>query len=308
MLHGAPSRFWLTSRQVGYESEFVLLEPRGGDASGALRPVSGGQYCQTKSFDEMSPSANGLSLLTFLPCCTFYSALNTNGLRCIAATVGSSQWASSMPRKLRLSVAIAVLDEMCDALEQMKIAVMQLHAEAGEGQFEIVTGHSSAMQISRNIRLHPSPSSAASHIPLQCRDKAMFLHAVLRDVADLWHARNPAPFTFHSSTPIRPKRLITTLTRHFPTRKRWRISCSPGRRSGASQVSTVKRRHSCRSSVSMTRAMANTFTGACRQCAVTGRLAFGLDETIGPMIAVPATVTNLQQCRHAKPHCHPIYG
>lgn len=44
------------------------------------------------------------------------------------------------------TAAVAVLDEMHDTLEQMGIAVVQLHAEAGAGQFEIVTGHGPAMQ------------------------------------------------------------------------------------------------------------------------------------------------------------------
>ena len=60
-------------------------------------------------------------------------------------------------KHLRMScsrtAAVAVLDEMHDTLEQMGIAVVQLHAEAGPGQFEIVTGHSPAMQV-RSGRWH----------------------------------------------------------------------------------------------------------------------------------------------------------
>ena len=35
---------------------------------------------------------------------------------------------------------------MYDTLTQMGVAVVQLHAEAGNGQFEFVTGHGPAMQ------------------------------------------------------------------------------------------------------------------------------------------------------------------
>ena len=46
--------------QVGYETEFILLEPRPDGPDGDLRPVSAGQYCQSRSLDDMSPSATPL--------------------------------------------------------------------------------------------------------------------------------------------------------------------------------------------------------------------------------------------------------
>ena len=54
------------------------------------------------------------------------------------------------PKTLGADVTLAagaVLEEMYDTLTQMGIAVVQLHAEAGTGQFEFVTGHGPPMQV-----------------------------------------------------------------------------------------------------------------------------------------------------------------
>ena len=43
--------------QVGFETEFVLLQGRAGDPACTLRPASFGQYGQTSTYDSMSPGA-----------------------------------------------------------------------------------------------------------------------------------------------------------------------------------------------------------------------------------------------------------
>ena len=50
------------------------------------------------------------------------------------------------------AVPPAVLDEMCNVLEAMGVHVLQLHTEAGSGQFEIVTAHGPAMQARSCVR------------------------------------------------------------------------------------------------------------------------------------------------------------
>ena len=42
---------------------------------------------------------------------------------------------------------MAVLDEMVAALEAMRIPVETYHAEAGDGQFEIATQYTDALQV-----------------------------------------------------------------------------------------------------------------------------------------------------------------
>ncbi len=54
---------WLV--QVGYETEFILLEPPPDDPTG-LRPVSAGQYCQSRSLDDMSPSTTLIAAQLFV--------------------------------------------------------------------------------------------------------------------------------------------------------------------------------------------------------------------------------------------------
>ncbi len=65
----------------------------------------------------------------------------------------------------------AVLEEMYDTLSQMGVEVVQLHAEAGTGQFEFVTGHGPPMQV---CLITPLPSSVllracVASMPVGCK-------------------------------------------------------------------------------------------------------------------------------------------
>ena len=63
------------ANQVGYETEFILLEPRPDGSAGNLSPVGAGQYCQCRSLDDMSPSATLIrSLLPVASPCSLIAA------------------------------------------------------------------------------------------------------------------------------------------------------------------------------------------------------------------------------------------
>lgn len=64
-------------------------------------------------------------------------------------------------------ILCAVLDEIVDTLAELDIAVEQVHAEAGTGQFEIVTTFAEPLEVSNSLYV-TSMSIAANVACMLC--------------------------------------------------------------------------------------------------------------------------------------------
>lgn len=70
----------------------------------------------------------------------------------------------------------AVLDDMVAAVDPLNVE--QLHAESGPGQFEIVTGHKEAMEVTILLKLYSAMTWAheCAHLSMICSKRTPASH------------------------------------------------------------------------------------------------------------------------------------